>query len=555
MVELVVTPGEPDAVLVRTAGVSRSQSPVLGRAVAALTGLLAVLAALAVGHLVAGILVAPSASPYLAVGNAAIDRTPNPVKDFAIAQFGTADKVVLLLGMAVVIALVALVAGLVSRRRVLPGLGVIVVLGAVGILAVLEQAGGVLELLAPVTSLLVGAGVFWWLHRLALRRVKRQHSTAAAVTGDSPRQQGGGALARRGFLAGSTAVAAGAALSGVGGTLLTNRIDVAASRRAVGPLVPAVPAPPIPPGADFAELGTPTFITPSSEFYRVDINLQVPRLRAEDARLRITGMVDRELEFDFADLRDRRLVERTITMTCVSNYVGGPYVSTSNFIGVPLSELLDEAGVQSGATQLVGRTADGFTIGTPLERVRAAGQDALVAIGMNREPLLPEHGFPIRTVVAGLYGYVSATKWLTELELTTFDFDPYWEQRGWDNDPEGIVPIKTQSRIDVPGSFEQLPAGEVTFAGIAWAQGVGIQRVETRVDGGEWLPAELSTEVNVNTWRMWRATMRITEQGSHTVTVRATDKSGNTQTDMRVGPINPGPDGATGRPSATFTVT
>lgn len=534
---------------------TRSQSPVLGRAVAALTGLLAVVAALAVGHLVAGILVAPSASPYLAVGNAAIDRTPNAVKDFAIAQFGTSDKLVLLLGMAVVIALVAVVAGLVARRRALPGLIVIVVLGVVGILAVLEQAGGLLGLPAPVAALLAGAGVFWLLHRLALRRAARQHPTGPAVTGDGPRQQQGGVLARRGFLAGSTAVAAGAALSGVGGTLLTNRIDVDASRRAVGPLVPAVPAPPIPAGADFAELGTPTFITPSREFYRVDINLQVPRLTAENARLRITGMVDRELEFDFAELRNRELVERTITMTCVSNYVGGPYVSTSNFIGVPLGELLGEAGVRPGATQLVGRTADGFTIGTPLERVREAGQDALVAIGMNREPLLPEHGFPIRTVVAGLYGYVSATKWLTELELTTFDFDPYWEQRGWDNDPEGIVPIKTQSRIDVPGSFEQVPAGEVTFAGIAWAQSVGIDRVEIQVDGGDWTPAQLSTEVNVNTWRMWRATTRLTDPGSHTVAIRATDKSGNTQTDVRVGPINPGPDGATGRPSVTFTIT
>lgn len=530
---------------------TESQRPVLGSGVAGLTGLLAVAAALATGQLVAGLRGDPSASPYLAVGNAAIDRTPNPVKEFAVEQFGTSDKLALLLGMAVVIALVGVVAGLVARRRALPGLIVIIVLGVVGILAVVEQAGGPLALLAPVASLLVGAGVFRWLHGLGLRRAARRHDTGGLPATGEP----GGALGRRGFLAGSAAVAAGAALSAVGGTLLASRVDVATSRRAVGTLVPAVPAPPIPPGADFAELGTPTFITPSPEFYRVDINLQVPRLRAEDARLRITGMVDRELEFDFAGLRNRRLVERTITMTCVSNYVGGPYVSTANFVGVPLTELLDEAGVAAGATQLVGRTADGFTIGTPLDRVRAAGQDALLAIGMNREPLLPEHGFPMRTVIGGLYGYVSATKWLSELQLTTFDVDPYWEQRGWHNDPDGIVRIKTESRIDAPGSFEQVPTGEVTFAGIAWAQSVGIQRVEVRVDGGEWMPAELSTEVNVNTWRMWRATMRITEQGRHTVEVRATDKSGYTQTPMRVGPINPGPDGATGWHSVTFTVT
>lgn len=550
--------------MLRTQGMtapSHPSRPDLSWTIAGLTGLLAVTAALAVGQLVAGILLNPAASPFLAVGNAVIDRTPNPVKDFAVEQFGTADKLVLLLGMAVVIALSAVVAGLVARRRALPGLLVTLVLGIVGILAVAEQAGGALALLAPVTSLLVGVAVFWWLHRLGRHRALHRHGADVRVgeeaTGSAPshQQRADGALARRGFLAGSTAVAAGAALSGVGATLLANRVDVAASRRAVGPLVPAVPAPPIPPGADFAELGTPTFITPNAEFYRVDINLQVPQLLAENARLRITGMVDRELEFSFADLLDRPLVERMITMTCVSNYVGGPYVSTSNFIGVPLRELLDEAGVAAGATQLVGRTADGFTIGTPLDWVLPPEREALVAIGMNREALLPEHGFPIRTVVAGLYGYVSATKWLTELELTTVDFDPYWERRGWDNDPAGVVPIKTQSRIDAPGSFERVPAGAVTFAGIAWSQPIGIRRVEIRIDGGEWVAAELGADVNPNTWRMWRATMRITDRGSHTAEVRATDKSGTTQTSTRVGPINPGPDGATGWHSVTFTVT
>ncbi len=535
-----------------------------GRATAVLAGLLAVAAALGAGQLVAGALGDSSASPYLAVGNAAIDRTPTPVKDFAVEQFGSSDKLVLLLGMAVVLALLGVVAGLVARRREVPGLLVIGGLGIVGFLAVIEQVGAGLALLAPIASLLVGLAVFRWLHRLGRRRpvpddaVPDDHAPAREQPPgrEQPpaREQAGGVLARRGFLAGSTAVAAGTALAGLGGTLLANRVDVAASRRAVGTLVPAVPAPPIPPGADFAELGTPTFITPSSEFYRVDVNLRVPRLLAENARLRITGMVDRELEFDYADLLDRPLVERIVTMTCVSNYVGGPYVSTSNFIGVPLRELLDEAGVAPGATQLVGRTVDGFTIGTPLDWVLPPEREALVAIGMNREPLLPEHGFPIRTVVAGLYGYVSATKWLSELELTTLEFDPYWERRGWDNDPEGIVRIKTQSRIDAPGSFERVAAGAVTFAGTAWAQTVGIQRVEIRVDGGEWVPAELSTEVTVNAWRMWRATMRITERGAHTVEVRATDKSGTTQTPRRVGPINPGPDGATGWHSVTFTI-
>ena len=527
--------------------------------VAGLGGLLAVTAALAVGHLVAGILLEPSASPYLAVGNAAIDRTPNAVKDFAIEQFGTNDKLVLLLGMAVVLALLGVGAGLVSRRRSLPGLVVIIVLGAVGILAVLEQTTGVLAVLAPVASLLAGAGVFWWLYTLALRRAEPVRRTSeveesaerAPAEGVPPT---GSALARRSFLGGSAGVAAGAAMAGLGGSMLANRIDVQGSRRAIGMLTPAVPAPPIPPGADFAELGTPTFITPNSDFYRVDINLRVPQLRADDVRLKITGMVDRELEFSFDDIRSRQLVEKTITMTCVSNYVGGPYVSTSNFIGVPLREVLMEAGIADGATQLVGRSTDGFTLGTPLEWVLPPDREALLVIGMNREPLLPEHGFPLRTVVAGLCGYVSATKWLTELELTTFDFDPYWERRGWDGDPAGIVRIKTESRIDVPRGFQRVPAGPVTFAGIAWAQTVGIQAVEIRVDRGPWVPTELSTEVNVNTWRMWRTTVPL-GPGVHVAEVRATDKSGYTQTAERVGPINPGPDGATGWQSITFTVT
>ncbi|MDN5749780.1 MAG: molybdopterin-dependent oxidoreductase, partial [Pseudonocardia sp.] len=287
------------------------------------------------------------------------------------------------------------------------------------------------------------------------------------------------------------------------------------------------------------------------QFYRIDINLTVPRLRAQDARLRIHGLVDREIVLSFDDIASRPLVEKTITMECVSNFIGGPLVSTANFIGVPLAELLAEAGPLPAATQLVGRSVDGFTIGTPLRRVLEAGDDALLAIGMNREPLLPEHGFPMRTVVPGMYGYVSATKWVTDLELTTFEFDPYWEERGWDNDPENIVSIKTSSRIDAPEPFARVPAGEVTVAGPAWAPTVGIARVEVRLDDGPWVDAELGAEVNVVTWRMWYTRVQVAP-GLHAVTVRATNSSGEIQTAERVPPINPGPDGATGRHNITF---
>ncbi|MGQ0481617.1 MAG: molybdopterin-dependent oxidoreductase [Pseudonocardia sp.] len=553
----------------RTSPVPTSPVPA---ARAALVGLLSVLAALTAGHLVAGALLAPSASPYLAVGGAAIDRTPTPIRDFAIDLFGTADKVALLVGMAVVLGLLGIVAGLVSRRRWWPGLLLIAVLGVVGVLAVLEQSPAALAVAAPVASLLVGLGVFAGLHALARPARPAAAPENAAPPGDETARQdaapedaapedaapadagaSGGGPRRRHFLVGSMGVAAASALAAVGGTALAARADIQGARRAIGALVPDVPAPPIPPGAAFPELGTPTFITPSAEFYRIDINLTPPVVRVEDAVLRITGLVDRPVTFTFDDIRSRRLVEQTITMVCVSNTVGGNLVSTSNFLGVPLAELLAEAGVRPEATQLLGRSVDGFTIGTPLQRVMDAGDRALLVIGMNREPLLVEHGFPMRTIVSPLYGYVSATKWLSELELTTFDVDPYWEQRGWDGDPDGIVPIKTSSRVDAPQGFAEVPAGEVTAVGTAWAPGRGIRRVEVRYDDGPWRDATLATEVNPFTWRMWRHT-EVLRPGSHSITVRATDGNGELQPEERVEPINPGPDGATGWFQTRFSV-
>ncbi|GJF08924.1 molybdopterin-binding protein [Mycolicibacterium cyprinidarum] len=516
-------------------------------------GLIAVIAALGAGHLISGLLLAPGASSFFAVGNAVIDRTPAPVKDFAIKQFGTNDKQALLVGMAVALVVLGLLIGTISRRSVLPGLAAIGVLGVVGALAVWEQSAGRIGLLAPLVSLVAGSGVFWWLYRRA--QFRPVDSGADLEQGDGTGKDPAAGFDRRGFVLSSLAAVAGALLAGAGGFLLAKRVDVAASRRAVGELVPTTPAPPIPAGAAFPELGTPTFITPSPDFYRIDINLAVPQLRAEDAVLRITGMVDEPVEFSFDDIRSMPLKEQTITMTCVSNEVGGPYVSTSNFIGVPLLDLLDRAGIQDGAEQVVGHSVDGFTLGTPLDLLRNAGKAAMVVIGMNREALLPEHGFPMRTVVPGLYGYVSATKWLTELELTTYDVKPYWVKRGWDGQPPGVVPIKISSRIDAPKSFQRLPGGDVTVAGTAWAQGRGISKVELSFDKGPWQPAELATEVNPNTWRMFRLT-RALPSGQHTVSCRAYDGTGTMQTEERLRLINPGPvpDGSTGWHSMIFTV-
>ncbi|MEU5691466.1 molybdopterin-dependent oxidoreductase [Actinosynnema sp. NPDC020468] len=495
------------------------------RRTAALIGLLGVAAALAAGHLVAG-LVGPSASPYLAVGNTAIDFTPIQLKDFAVRTFGTYDKLVLLSGMAVTIAALAVIAGLLSRRSPLPGTVFALGLGLVGIGAVLYRPDvGTLGVLAPVASLVVGVVVFRWLH--------------AAATAHEPLSGEG----RRNFLI----VAGASVLAGVGGQFLGTRVDVEKSRAAIGTLTPATKAPALPAMADFSADGTPSFITPNKDFYRVDTALSVPRVTAEDWVLRVHGLVDRELNLRYADLRQRDLVERTITMTCVSNEVGGPYVSTANFVGVPLRDVLMEAGVKQGADQLYSTSVDGWTAGSPVDVVMEAERGAMIALAMNGEPLPVEHGFPARLVVPGLYGYVSATKWVVDLEVTTFAAKQgYWLQRGWGQ--KG--PIKTMSRIDFPKGLATTKGPKVVVSGVAWAQPTGVAKVEVRVDGGPWRAADLTTEVNRSTWRMWKAELDL-PTGGHTVEARATDQSGFTQPQDRVAPI---PDGATGWHSIFFTV-
>jgi DMSO/TMAO reductase YedYZ molybdopterin-dependent catalytic subunit len=327
--------------------------------------------------------------------------------------------------------------------------------------------------------------------------------------------------------------------------VLTSDHNVEGSREAVGTLVPTNDVT-VPVGADFAGSGTPTFITDNSAFYRVDTALTVPQLRTQDWSLRIHGMVDQEKTFSYADIRDRPLVERVVTLCCVSNPVGGQYISNAKFIGVLLKDLLNEVGVQPGADQLLSTSVDGYTAGTPVDTLMD-DRGAMLAIGMNGQPLPVEHGFPARMVVPGLYGYVSATKWVTDMELTTFQAKQgYWVPRGY----SARAPVKTESRIDVPQISATVNAGSVVIAGIAWAQTKGIRRVEVRVDRGPWQDAQLSTEVNKNTWRMWRTFVTL-KSGQHLVESRATDDTGYTQTSAVADAI---PDGATGYPSVTFNV-
>jgi DMSO/TMAO reductase YedYZ molybdopterin-dependent catalytic subunit len=500
--------------------------------VAVLVGLLGVGAALAAGHLVAGF-IDPSASPILAVGNSAIDLTPLPLKDFAVRTFGTKDKLVLLSGMGAFLLVVAAAAGLLSRRTPLPGTVFAVLLGGLGCVAVYFRPNlALVAVLAPVTSLMVGVVVFRWLHKVAMR---------AATSSDTPANSG-----RRRFLVGSVGAAAGIGLAGLGGQLLAGSVDVAGSRAKVTAMLAKYPLPPAPSGADFAKDGGLTFLTSNENFYRVDTALSVPQLRAEDWSLRIHGLVDRELTLTFADLAAMDLVTRTITMTCVSNEVGGPYVSTANFTGVLLRDLLAKAGVRPGVDQVLSSSVDGYSAGSPLASVLDPQRDAMLAIGMNGQALPPEHGFPARLVVPGIYGYASATKWVVDIELTTFAAKKqYWVPRGYAEK----APIKTESRIDLPQGLQALPNGRAVVAGIAWAQTKGITKVEVQMDGGPWQEADLAASVTNQTWRMWRKVYDL-KPGTHTVICRATDATGYTQTAQRVSPI---PDGATGLHTILFT--
>jgi DMSO/TMAO reductase YedYZ molybdopterin-dependent catalytic subunit len=505
---------------------------------------LAVGAALGSGQLVAA-LISPASSPFLAVGDTVIRFSPEFLTEFAKTTFGTADKSVLLSGMAVVIALVAALAGLASRRHVRPGVVVVSAMGVLGVLAVIfSPSFSPLDLLAPAVSVGVGVWVFRLLHRLG----RQAYGPGDGAPGEQP--EGGGGVSRRKVLAGSSAAVGVASLgAGAAGLLIGGRVTE--SRQSVGTALAqgriTQRAPAIPAGAAFPELGTPTFITPNPEFYRIDVALRVPTLTAADWTLRLHGMVDREITLTFADLLARPLVERTITLTCVSNPVGGDLISTATFVGVELRDILLEAGIQPGAEQLFTTSTDGWTAGTPVDVVLEEGRGALLAIGMNGEPLPPEHGFPVRMVVPGLYGFVSATKWIADMEVTTFDAaQAYWLQRGWSQK----APIKTQTRIDSPRGFRSVPAGRVTVAGIAWAQHTGIGRVEIRMDGGPWRDAELADEVNVDSWRMWRADFDLTP-GSHTVQTRGIDRNGQVQVEQRADPV---PDGATGWPATIFTV-
>lgn len=508
----------------------------------AFLGLLVGAVALGVAHLVAGI-VGANSSPVVAVGETVVDAVPGWLKTFAIRTFGTHDKLALLVGIGVILAIVAAVLGIISIRRPRVGLIGVCVLGAVGLLAAVTRPGAHLSDAIPS---LVGTAAGLLAFRALWRSMDLPDGSVPTKGSKAPAYQRPGELDRRRFMVTGVLAAGAAAASGLAGQYLLRRSQATASRAAVRIPKPASPAPAVPAGAQLDVPGVGPFITPADHFYRIDTALVTPAVDSVGWHLNIHGMVDHPMTLDYAQLLDRKLIERDVTLTCVSNEVGGDLISNARWIGAPLKDLLEEAGVQQGADQIVSRSSDGFTAGSPTAVVMD-GRDAMLAVAMNGDPLPLAHGFPVRMIVPGLYGYVSATKWLVDIELSTFaSFDAYWIQRGWAQ--QG--PIKTESRIDTPRNGSGVSAGQVAVAGIAWAQHRGISGVEVRVDNGEWAPAQLAAQDTVDTWRQWVYRWDATA-GPHTLEVRATDDTGAVQTGA-VAP--PPPSGATGWHRISVTV-
>ncbi|QIX28311.1 molybdopterin-dependent oxidoreductase [Nocardioides sp. JQ2195] len=522
----------------------------------ALAGALATLCGMAAGHLVAALLT-PSSSPVLAVGSTVIDLTPTPLKEYAVREFGTKDKAILVGSVMAVTLLVAAVAGVLARRWFAAGAGLLLVLVALAGAAALSRPLATASHVVPsLAAAVVGLTALALMIRppgaIVLLRRLDPRDTGSPVGGDesgvdaadtdrvssdtTDTTPGSGPRAsRRVVLLTSGLVAVAAAAMGFAGE------KVIAFRTRIGNVtLPPVadPLPPLPEGLEGRFSGISDFQTSTGSFYRVDTNLTIPVVPVDDWKLTIDGDVDESFSLTFEELAAMPLIERDITMTCVSNEVGGRYIGAARWIGVRLTDLLDRAGVGSGADQVLSTATDGFTISTPLEVVRD-GRDAMVAIGMNGEPLPAEHGFPARLITPGIYGFVGATKWLTRLTLTTYaEESAYWTDRDWATD----APIKISSRIDTPKPLASLKKGRTVIGGVAWAQHVGVGRVEVRIDGGDWQEAELGPDAGIDYWRQWFLPWDASS-GSHMLAVRATGLDDEVQTAARMTPF---PEGSSG---------
>ena len=556
----------------------------------AIAGVLAAATALGVGQLVAG-LTGANGSPVVAVGQLQIDFTPPWLKNFAINEFGSDDKLVLVSGILVVLGIFAAVLGVAATRRLGYGMAGLLVFAAIGLTAAATRPTATVDSVLPTLAATAAAAVALrvLINRIGPAAVGPALGTVAdpgvPAAPDEPAGPGlpavpdlpggsawaggtGGVIRpsaaqgrdwlagapgssaplepdRRGFLAASAVTAGVAAVAGLAGRLLAERGAVTSARAAIKIPKPAVTAPGLPPGVNLNIPGLSSFITPNNNFYRVDTAIVLPEVDPSSWQLRIHGMVSRELTITFDELLKRPLIQDYVTLCCVSDPVGGPYIGNALWLGASLASLLREAGIKAGADQLMCTSVDGFTSGTPVQTVMD-GRDALLAVAMNGQPLPIAHGFPARMVVPGLYGYVSATKWVTDINVTTFAGNyAYWAQRGWSQQ----APIKTECRIDVPGA-SQISPGRTAVAGVAWAQHKGIEAVEVRVDQGPWNQARLAAVPDLDTWRQWVWEWEATN-GTHLIEARATDKTGYTQTAVQEPPE---PNGASGYPSASVAV-
>jgi DMSO/TMAO reductase YedYZ molybdopterin-dependent catalytic subunit len=512
---------------------------------AAIAGVVSAAVVLAVAEVIA-VFVGPGSSPLFAVGSLVIDLAPPGVKDVMIGLFGTGDKAALLVLLGIVVLALAVAAGLLERRRQPFGSVLLVVVSGVAVLAVVTRAGaGGFDAVPTVAGMIAGVIVL----RMLTARLAAWESSLT-----SPGPDGVGTpsarIDRRRFLGAAGIAGAAAVFAGViARSMNATASAVSAVREAITLPAAASAAPAVPAGTELGIDGVTPYVTANDSFYRIDTALQVPQVDASEWSLRITGMVEQEVEITFDELLALPLEEHLVTLACVSNEVGGDLIGNALWLGYPVRLLLEKAKPLAGADMVLSTSIDGFTAGSPLEALTDPDRVALLAVGMNGEPLPVEHGFPARLVVAGLYGYVSATKWVIDLNVTTFaESQGYWTPRGW----SALGPIKTESRIDVPKAGSSVAAGTVAVAGVAWAQHVGVEGVEVRVgDDGEWMPARLAETTGIDTWVQWVYEWQAVP-GEYTIAVRATDRSGSTQTPDKAPPA---PDGATGWDSRQVTVT
>jgi DMSO/TMAO reductase YedYZ molybdopterin-dependent catalytic subunit len=502
----------------------------------ALAGLTVGFAGLAASYFVAMVM-AIRESPVVSVAELVIRLTPGPVVEQAIQLLGHRDKPFLVAVILVLTTGLFAYAGSLARRNLWAANLVFVALAVfAGVAVRLQPASTTIDLLPVAVGLLV------WLVCLPLLTERLRRATAPGDDGEPV----GADPTRRGFVLRVGAIGVlGVTLAVAGRAVGSGRRNVEESRRLLR--LSGVTPPRVPRRAVLGVEGISPWMTPADEFYRIHTAIVVPTIEPSGWSLRIHGMVDREVTLTYEELVARELTESWITLNCVSNPVGGPLIGNARWSGVRLADLLALAGVEPDADAVLQTSEDGWTCGTPLAAMTDR-RDAMLAVAMNGKPLPIDHGFPVRTIVPGLYGYVSACKWVVDLEVTRFDrIDAYWTQRGWAE--QG--PVKMSSRIDVPGSGSEVAAGEVRIGGVAWAQHIGIEAVEIAIDGGDWVPAQISNPPTDDTWVQWAATISASE-GDHVVRVRATDKTGLVQTGVERDVL---PDGSTGWHEIEFTAT